>query len=95
MYGNIRQISPRAGAARCSGFLTMVEESLFPNVPNWLTNKVRGLRDTDRGRLYYRAAGWTIAWYLRKDIQARDVDDFFEPPGKLQQVGTTHYGSSM
>jgi hypothetical protein len=63
------------------------EEALFPNVPDWLTEKVRELRDTDRGRLYYRAAGWTIAWYLRKDIQARDVDDFFEPPGEAPTSG--------
>jgi hypothetical protein len=63
------------------------EESLFPDVPDWLTNKVRGLRDTDRGRLYYRAAGWTIAWYLGKNIQARDVDDFFEPPGETPADG--------
>jgi hypothetical protein len=37
---------------------------------------------SDRGALYYAAAGWTIAWYLGKDIQAREVDDFFEPPGE-------------
>ena len=64
---------------------------MFPNVPDWLIDNVRGLRDkidpSDRGRLYYEAAGWTIAWYLRKDIQARDVDDFFEPPGEVPTNG--------
>jgi hypothetical protein len=64
---------------------------LFANVPDWLTEKVRGLRSeidpSDRGRLYYAVAGWTIAYYLRKDIQARDVDDFFEPPGEAPANG--------
>jgi hypothetical protein len=72
---------------------------LFANVPDWLTEKVRGLRSeidpSDRGRLYYAVAGWTIAYYLRKDIQARDVDDFFEPPARLQQMATTSFGTIM
>jgi hypothetical protein len=60
-------------------------------VPDWLADKVRGLGDKiepfDRGTLYFAAAGWTIAWYLRKDIQARDVDEFFDPPGKAPANG--------
>jgi len=60
-------------------------------VPSWLINKVRGLGNNiepfNRGTLYYAAAGWTIAWYLRKDIQARDVDDFFDPPGEAPANG--------
>jgi hypothetical protein len=58
---------------------------LFANVPDWLINKVQGLRNeidpSDRGRLYYAAAGWTIAYYLGKNVQDHDVDEFFEPPG--------------
>jgi hypothetical protein len=64
---------------------------LFADVPSWLVNKVRGLGNNiepfNRGTLYYAAAGWTIAWYLRKDIQARDVDDFFDPPGEAPANG--------
>jgi hypothetical protein len=64
---------------------------LFRNVPDWLVDKVRGLgrkiEPFDRATLYYAAAGWTIAYYLRKDIQARDVDGFFEPPGPVPVEG--------
>lgn len=58
-------------------------EPIFENVPDWLTGKVKSLREiTDRETLYYAAAGWTIAWYLRKDIQSPSVDRFFDPPGE-------------
>jgi hypothetical protein len=59
---------------------------VFANVPSWLDAKVRGLSaeidPMDRETIYYAAAGWTIAWYLRKDIQAHGVDGFFDPPRK-------------
>jgi hypothetical protein len=59
---------------------------VFDNVPDWLTDKVRGLRSNvdpaDRQTVYYAAAGWTIAWYLRKNIQSPDIDGFFDPPGE-------------
>lgn len=64
---------------------------MFANVPDWLADKVQGLgakiEPFDRGTLYYAAAGWTIAWYLRKDIQARNADKFFDPPGDAPANG--------
>lgn len=60
---------------------------MFKNVPDWLTEKVRGLNEdgnldrASRGQVYYAASGWTIAWYLRTDIQSDGVDVFFKPPG--------------
>lgn len=60
---------------------------MFSDVPSWLTDKVRQIANDggppDRERVYYTAAGWTIAWYLRKDIQAVDADPFFDPPGQV------------
>lgn len=59
---------------------------MFENVPEWLTEKVNGLRETVdaalREQVYYEAAGWTIAWYLRMDITDLAGDDFIPFPGK-------------
>lgn len=59
---------------------------MFSNVPDWLTEKVKGIANDggpqDCQRIYYAAAGWTIAWYLRLDIQGANTDEFFEPPNK-------------
>lgn len=64
----------------------IVCDSRFGNVPDWLIEKVTAIADDggpqDRRRIYYAAAGWTIAWYLRADIQAANADTFFEPPNK-------------
>ncbi len=58
---------------------------MFDNIPDWLSEKVRGIATDggppDRERIYYAAAGWTIAWYLRKNIQAEQADTFFDRPG--------------
>jgi hypothetical protein len=58
----------------------------FENVPDWLTDKVRRLKDDqnqlDRHSIYFNAAGYVIGWYLRKDIRSASSDPFFELPGK-------------
>lgn len=65
---------------------SIVAREKFGNVPAWLTEKVKAIANDggpqDRPRIYYAAAGWTIAWYLRVDIQAANADIFFEPPNK-------------
>ena len=59
---------------------------MFDNVPEWLTEKVNGLRETVdpavREQVYYEAAGWTIAWYLRMDITNLSGEDFIPFRGK-------------
>jgi hypothetical protein len=57
---------------------------MFSNVPEWLTEKVRSLRSInpqDRESIYFNAAGWTIAYYLRKNIRD-ETDPFFELPSE-------------
>jgi hypothetical protein len=62
---------------------------LFENVPEWLTEKVRDLSGIidpqDREAIYFDAAGWTISWYLRKNIRD-ETDSFFEPPGDAEAI---------
>jgi len=59
---------------------------VFENVPNWLTEKVKGLGPiidpANREQIYYATSVWTIAYYLRKNVQAEDVEVFFDPPGE-------------
>jgi hypothetical protein len=65
---------------------------LFEKVPEWLTDKVRGLRSSpyqDRESIYFNAAGWTIAWYLQRDIRG-EKDPFFEFPTQAGVVETNH-----
>jgi Holliday junction resolvase-like predicted endonuclease len=47
----------------------------------------RKIHSPDRETIYYAAAGWTIAWYLRKDIQSPDVDGFFDATGEVPVSG--------
>lgn len=56
---------------------------MFQNVPSWLVEKVRALRDqvdpSDRPQIYYRASGWTIACYLKTDVGDMNADRFLLP----------------
>ncbi len=65
---------------------------MFNNVPDWLTEKVRDLRSSpyhDRESIYFNAAGWTIAWYLRRNIRG-ETDPFFEFPTDDGVIESNH-----
>ena len=66
---------------------------MYKNVPDWLIEKVRELRNSpyqDRDTIYFNAAGWTIAWYLRKNIRDLKSDPFFELPLDDTTTETDH-----
>ncbi len=54
----------------------------FKNVPNWLFEKVRALRNnanlSNREEIYLTAAGWTIAQFLHIDISKESSTGFFQ-----------------
>jgi hypothetical protein len=66
---------------------------MFENVPEWLVGKIKGLKSNpglDRESIYFNAAGWTIAWYLKKNIRDTNVHSFFELPLDKSVIETEH-----
>jgi hypothetical protein len=67
---------------------------MFENVPEWLERKVRALKndplELDRGSINFNAAGYTIGWYLGKNIRDTDNNSFFELPLSKSVLETDH-----